>query len=80
MKLRFKYGYSHIYGWTVYDIESGHYPAYLACDLLLPHKVTEWGEECESPVMLESDYQAMRLCSRLNHAWRLYQKNHKEEL
>ena len=69
--MRFKYGHSHVYGWTVYDTERGMSPAYDACcELLPPVKVDDSGTVCESPVMIESEYKAMRLCSRLNGAYR----------
>lgn len=68
-KKRFVYGHSSVYGWTVYDKERGTEPAYEACcDLLPPLKVDESGTICESPVMLDSEYQAMRLCMKLNRA------------
>lgn len=65
MNNRFTYGHSSVYGWCVYDRERGQSPAYDACcELLSPVKVGD----CESPVMLKSEYAAMRLCSRLNLA------------
>lgn len=68
---RFYYSHSHIYGWTVYDREAHHIPAWDACcELLPPVKKDEHGATMESPVMLESEYKAMRLCSRLNGAAR----------
>lgn len=67
---RFFYSRSHVYGWTVYD-RTTHQPAYEACcDLLPPVKVDESGTVCESPTMLGSEYAAMRLCMKLNAAWR----------
>ena len=68
---RFTYSYSSVYGWCVYDKERGQIPAYAACcDVLLPVKVDESGTLCESPVMLKSKYAAMRLCMRLNSAYK----------
>ena len=69
MNNRFTYSHSSVYGWCVYDRERGQSPAYDACcELLPPVKVDESGTTCESPVMLRSEYAAMRLCSRLNLA------------
>ena len=63
---RFTYGRSHVYGWCVYDMNS---PAYEACcELLPPVKVDASGTTYESPVMLDSEYAAMRLCTKLNIA------------
>lgn len=68
---RFYYSKSHIYGWCVYDRAYGSIPAYEACcELLPPVKVDESGTACESPVMLKSEYVAMRLCSKLNLAYK----------
>ena len=69
MNNRFVYGNSHVYGWCVYDNQRGMAPAYDACsELLPPVKVDESGTACESPVLLRSEYAAMRLCSKLNLA------------
>lgn len=70
-ELRFCYGHSAVYGWCVYDCQMGMAPAYQACDELLP-RVKPF--TAESPVLLGKEYAAMRLCSRLNHAWRRSQK------
>lgn len=68
---RFRWGKSHIYGYCVYDTQAGHNPAYTACcELLPPISSDENGTICESPVLLENEYQAARLCGRLNTAWR----------
>lgn len=73
-KKRFFYNHSFVYGWCVYDREYGS-PAYMACaDLLPPVTVNEDGAVGESPVLLESEYKAMRLCSRLNLAWKKVSK------
>lgn len=73
-KKRFFYNHSSVYGWCVYDREYGS-PAYIACaDLLPPVTVNEDGAVDESPVLLESEYKAMRLCSRLNLAWKKVSK------
>ena len=73
-KKRFFYNHSSVYGWCVYDRECGS-PAYMACaDLLPPVTVNEDGAVDESPVLLESEYKAMRLCSRLNLAWKKVSK------
>lgn len=67
-QLRFYYNRSTCYGWCVYD-RLYQAPAYEACaDLLPPIKQDESGTTTESPVMLRSEYAAMRLCSRLNRA------------
>lgn len=69
-KKRFFYNHSSVYGWCVYDREYGS-PAYEACaELLPPVTVNEDGVVYESPVLLETEYQAMRLCSRLNVAYK----------
>lgn len=69
MNNRFTYGHSSVYGWCVHDRERGQSPAYDACcELLPPVKVDESGTNYESPVMLKSEYAAMRLCSKLNLA------------
>lgn len=66
---RFYYSHSITYGWCVYDRQT-HQPAYEACaDLLPPVKWDETGMLAESCTMLESEYKAMRLCSRLNKAY-----------
>lgn len=73
-KKRFFYNHSSVYGWCVYDREYGS-PAYMACaDLLPPVTVNEDGAVDESPVLLGSEYKAMRLCSRLNLAWKKVSK------
>lgn len=73
-KKRFFYNHSSVYGWCVYDREYGS-PASEACaDLLPPVTVNEDGAVDESPVLLESEYKAMRLCSRLNLAWKKVSK------
>ena len=42
-------------------------PAYNACcELLPPLKVDETGTTYESPVLLSSEWEAMKLCSKLN--------------
>lgn len=68
-KKRFYYTHSHIYGWSVYDRDRHHTPAYEACsELLPPIKSDENGTVYESPVLLDKEYTAMRLCQRLNLA------------
>lgn len=63
--MRFQYGKSAVYGWCVYDTELGNIPAYAACtELLAPLKDGNY----PSPVLLQSEYAAMRLCSKLNLA------------
>lgn len=75
---RFRWGKSHIYGYCVYDTQAGHNPAYTACSELLPPISSDVrGTICESPVMLESEYKAARLCARLNSAWRKQRKERK---
>lgn len=67
---RFYYSQSHVYGWCVYDRKYGS-PAYEACaDLLPPVREDIDGAIMESPTMLENEYKAMRLCARLNVAWK----------
>lgn len=69
MPNRFVYNNSKVYGWCVYDKERNMSPAYDACsELLPPVKVDASGATCESPVLLKSEYAAMRLCSKLNLA------------
>lgn len=67
---RFYYNYSSVYGWCVYDRQI-QMPAYDACaELLPPVRQDESGTVTESPVLLETEYKAMRLCSRLNVAYK----------
>ena len=67
--MRFQYGKSTVYGWCVYDTELGNIPAYYACtELLAPLKADDSGTTYPSPVLLQSEYAAMRLCSKLNRA------------
>ena len=67
---RFYYNQSSVYGWCVYDRQTNT-PAYEACaDLLPPIRQDENGTITESPVLLDTEYQAMRLCTRLNVAER----------
>lgn len=67
---RFFYNHSSVYGWCVYDRLYGS-PAYEACaELLPPVKKDIDGAIMESPTMLENEYKAMRLCSRLNVTWK----------
>lgn len=79
MNFRFKYSHSMVYGWCVYDTALGNIPAYSACNFLLPLQETDWGAVSESPTMLKSEYDAMSLCRRLNHEWRLYCKLNPDE-
>lgn len=66
---RFYYNHSTVYGWCVYDRHT-HQPAYEACaDLLPPVKWDESGMLAESCTMLKSEYEAMKLCRRLNKAY-----------
>ena len=68
-KKRFFYNHSSVYGWCVYDREYGS-PAYMACaDLLPPVYDGENGKITVDPCC-ETEYQAMRLCARLNVAWK----------
>ena len=72
-KKRFYYDRSLVYGWCVYD-RNTNTPAYDACcDLLPAVKSDESGTICESPIC-ETEYQAMRLCAKLNVAWKRYCK------
>lgn len=73
-KKRFFYNHSSVYGWCVYDREYGS-PAYMACaEILPPVYEGESGKITVDPCC-ETEYQAMRLCSRLNLMW----KHSKEE-
>lgn len=66
---RFYYSRSTVYGWCVYDRQT-HTPVYDACaDLLPPVKWDESGMLAESCTMLGSEYEAMKLCRRLNKAY-----------
>lgn len=75
---RFVYSHSSVYGWTVYDRSVGSSPAYDACaDLLQPVEVQEDGTVItESPIMLKNEYAAMKLCMRLNGAYRRREATH----
>lgn len=74
-KKRFFYNHSFVYGWCVYDREYGS-PAYEACaKLLSPVKEDIDGAIMESPTMLENEYKAMRLCARLNVAYKRVMKS-----
>lgn len=66
-KKRFCYARSTVYGWCVYDRQYNMAPAYEACSELLPRVRPD---VAESPVMLKSEYAAMRLCSKLNVAYK----------
>lgn len=69
-KKRFYYNRSIVYGWCVYDRDTNE-PAYEACaELLPPVKQDESGTVTVSPTMLESEYKAMSLCTKLNVAWK----------
>lgn len=73
---RFYYTKSMVYGWAVYDRQTNQ-PAWDACaEILPPVYEGENGAVDESPVLLENEYKAMRLCARLNVAWK---KRSKEE-
>lgn len=74
---RFYYSKSSVYGWCVYDRQI-QMPAYDACaELLPPVRQDENGTVTESPTLLESEYKAMRLCARLNVAYKLSMKGGK---
>lgn len=67
---RFYYSKSMVYGWCVYDRQI-HGPAYTACaELLPPVRQDESGTVTESPILLETEYKAMRLCAKLNVAYK----------
>lgn len=73
-KKRFYYTRSTLYGWCVYDRET-NIPAYEGCqDLLPPVSQDENGTITETPIC-DTEYQAMRLCCRLNVAYKRYLKN-----
>ena len=74
---RFYYNRSVVYGWCVYDRQI-QMPAYDACaELLPPVRQDENGTVTESPTMLENEYMAMRLCARLNVAYKRSMKEDK---
>ena len=74
---RFYYNRSVVYGWCVYDRQV-QMPAYDACaELLPPVRQDENGTVTESPTMLENEYVAMRLCARLNVAYKRSMKEDK---
>ena len=74
-KKRFYYDRSVVYGWCVYDRQTNT-PAYDTCaEYLLPVKQDEDGTTTESPVLLANEYVAMRLCARLNVAYKRSMKN-----
>ena len=67
---RFYYNRSMVYGWCVYDRQTGT-PAYEACaEYLPPVKQDESGTTTESPILLGNEYKAIRLCTRLNVAYK----------
>lgn len=72
MQRRFFYKHSVVNGWCVYDRQESCAPAYEACAELLPF-VDKY--VAESPVLLENEFAAMKLCRRLNVAWERSQKN-----
>ena len=68
-KKRFYYNHSMVYGWCVYDRQT-QTPAYEACaDFLPPIRQNEDGTVTVSPIC-ESEYLAMRLCAKLNVAYK----------
>ena len=74
---RFYYNRSVVYGWCVYDRQTNT-PAYDACaELLPPVRQDENGTVTESRTMLENEYKAMRLCARLNVAYKRSMKEDK---
>lgn len=74
---RFYYNRSVVYGWCVYDRQV-QMPAYNACaELLPPVRQDENGTVTESPTLLENEYKAMRLCARLNVAYKRSMKEDK---
>lgn len=74
---RFYYSRSVVYGWCVYDRQTNT-PAYDACaELLPPVRQDENGTVTESPTLLENEYKAMRLCARLNVAYKRSMKEDK---
>lgn len=71
MEQRFYYNQSVVYGWCVYDRDAHHQPAYNACaELLPPVRQDENGTVTESPILMKSEYSAMRLCAKLNMAYK----------
>lgn len=69
MKNRFYYDRSTVYGWCVYD-RNTNTPAYDACaELLPPLRHDETGTYTVSPIC-ETEFMAMRVCTRLNNAYR----------
>lgn len=74
-KNRFYYSHSTVYGWCVYDRQRGHEPAYEACSELLPLKSPNIGNIPDSPVMIERELQALRLCAALNSIYEIHVLN-----
>ena len=69
---RFYWSKSNVYGICVYDRERGNIPAYDACaEFLPPEKIDSNGTITTiSPILLENEFQAMRICTRLNTAYK----------
>ena len=75
---RFYYNRSTVYGWCVYDRQT-QTPAYEAsAQLLPPVSENNGGTITRSVVMLSGEYEAMRLCSKLNVAWKRYCKGNNQ--
>lgn len=70
---RFYYTKSMVYGWAVYDREYGS-PAYIACAEILPPVYDGENGKITVDPCCETEYQAMRLCSRLNLMWKKHSK------
>ena len=67
MERRFYYTRSIIYGWAVYDRQTNK-PAWDACaEILPPVYEGKYGKITVDPCC-ETEYQAMRLCMKLNRA------------
>lgn len=66
---RFYYAHSSVYGWAVYNRQTGD-PAYIGCCAYLPPvRQDESGTLCESPVLLPNELSALKLCRLLNREY-----------
>lgn len=70
---RFYYTKSMVYGWAVYDRQTNQ-PAWDACAEILPPVYDGENGKITVDPCCETEYQAMRLCSRLNLMWKKHSK------
>ena len=66
-KNRFYYTKSMVYGWAVYDRQTNQ-PAWDACAEILPPVYEGENGKITVDPCCETEYQAMRLCMKLNRA------------